>query len=203
MEAQELKHTVSGNLKSFAQANLKSGLYKILLPKGTTAWDISIQTYLVDQGCSAFLKLDSEPINYTSTTIDDTRKTLSGLVSGLTLGAYSPPNSGTIMISNTERPSKVKLDRDRWLFIYFDFPAGKALNVQSRIEVDAAAAPVADEKEVIILKLMQESGLVAGLLNLTGFTEAQLVERAISSGTWVAINKFYDLTRKNVSSGGE
>lgn len=202
MEVQELKHNTTGNLKSFAQANLKSGLYKILLPKGTTAWDISIQTYLVDQGCTAFLKIDSEPINYTSTTIDDTRKTLSGLVSGLTLGAYSPPNSGTIMISNTERPSKVKLDRDRWLFIYFDFPAGKALNVQSRIEVDAAA-PVADEKEVIILKLMQESGLVTGLLNLTGFTEAQLVERAISSGTWVAINKFYDLIRKNVSSGGE
>lgn len=201
MEAQELKHSSTGNLKSFAQANLKSGLYKILLPKGTTAWDISIQTYLVDQGCSAFLKLDSEPPNITDP-IDDTRETLSDLVFGLALNAYSPPNSGTIMISNTERPSKVKLHRDSWLFIRFDFPAGKALNVQSRIEVEAAA-PVADEKEVIILKLMQESGLVAGLLNLTGFTEAQLVERAISSGTWVAINKFYDLTRKNVSSGGE
>ena len=202
MEVQELKHNTTGNLKSFAQANLKSGLYKILLPKGTTAWDISIQTYLVDQACTAFLKLDSEPPNITSNAIDDTRKTLSWLVSGLALGAYSPPSSGTIMISNTERPSKVKLDRDRWLFIYFDFPAGKALNVQSRIEVEAAT-PVADEKEVIILKLMQESGLVAGLLNLTGFTEAQLVERAISSGTWVAINKFYDLSRKSISSGGE
>lgn len=201
MEAQELKHNTTGNLKSFAQANLKSGLYKILLPKGTTAWDISIQTYLVDDGCTAFLRLDNEP-EIINTAIDDTRKTLSELVSGLTLATYSPPNSGTIMISNTERPSKVKLDRDCWLFIYFDFPAGKALNVQSRIEVEAAA-PVADEKEVIILKLMQESGLVAGLLNLTGFTEAQLVERAISSGTWVAINKFYDLTRKNISSGGE
>ena len=181
-------------------ADMKSGTYKFLLPAGTLAWDISIQTYKYNEPCVAVLALDKDPGTQPSAEISDTRKTLYDLSKGLVLSAFSPEDSGTLMISNTERPSKVKLDQDRWLYINFNFPAGKALNVQSIVEIDAAAAqepktPTKDEK---IISLMQESGLVAGLLNLTGLTEAQLVSKALSSGTWLAINKFYDLVKKDI-----
>ena len=195
---QEIPQQKTGNRLLWKMPDMGSGKYKFLLPAGTTAWDISIQTYKYDQPCVASLALDKDPALFPAVEITDTRKTLSELLKGQVLSAFSPENSGTLMISNTERPSKVKLDQDRWLYINFNFPAGKALNVQSIIEIDPSVVqePKPVSKDEKIIALMQEAGLVAGLLELAGFSEAQLVERAISSGTWVALHKFYDLAKE-------
>jgi len=103
---QEIPQQKTGNRLLWKMPDMGSGKYKFLLPAGTTAWDISIQTYKYDQPCVASLALDKDPALFPAVEITDTRKTLSEILKGQVLSAFSPENSGTLMISNTE-PSTV------------------------------------------------------------------------------------------------
>ena len=45
---QELTHTRTGDTLRYKQADLPSGLYRILIPAGTHLWRTGVQTYLSD-----------------------------------------------------------------------------------------------------------------------------------------------------------
>lgn len=136
-----LTHTRTGNTLRNAQSGLPSGLYQILIPAGTHLWRTGVQTYLSDEPASALLSFDAPPIGPGEPCGPDTRNTLQRLWSGATLAFESPPRSGTLMISQPESTSTFRADRDRWLYLQLNFPAGKALGWQSQIDLHADAEP--------------------------------------------------------------
>ena len=137
----ELHHTRSGDTLRYAQSGLPSGLYRILIPAGTRLWRTGVQTYLSDEPASALASFDAQPIGPSEPCGPDTRDTLARLWAGATLSFYSPPGSGTLMLSQPESTSDFRADRDRWLYLQLNFPAGKALGWQSQIDLHADAAP--------------------------------------------------------------
>lgn len=143
-EAIELHHTLTGDTLRYAGNNTPSGLYKLLIPAGTSAWRVGVQTYRVDEVAIAVMRMDAPPVAAHSAPLDDTRRTLQRLWSGETLRAESPGNSGTLMISQPETGDPWRADRDRWLYIDVQFPAGRTLAWQSQVVLSEAPAPAID-----------------------------------------------------------
>ena len=137
----ELHHTRSGDTLRYAQSGLPSGLYRILIPAGTHLWRTGVQTYLSDEPASALASFDAPPAAPGEPCGPDTRDTLARLWAGATLAFESPARSGTLMLSQPESTSTFRADRDRWLYLQLNFPAGKALGWQSQIDLHADAAP--------------------------------------------------------------
>ena len=137
----ELHHTRSGDTLRHAQSGLPSGLYRILIPAGTHLWRTGVQTYLSDEPASAIASFDAPPTAPGEPCGPDTRDTLARLWAGATLAFESPPGSGTLSISAPDSASTFRADRDRWLYLQLNFPAGKALGWQSQIDLHADAAP--------------------------------------------------------------
>ena len=138
---QELQHTRSGDTLRHAQSGLPSGLYRVLIPVGTQLWRTGVQTYLSDEPASALASFDAPPTAPGEPCGPDTRDTLARLWAGATLAFESPARSGTLMLSQPESTSTFRADRDRWLYLQLNFPAGKALGWQSQIDLHADAAP--------------------------------------------------------------
>ncbi len=173
---QELTHTRTGDTLRHAQSGLPSGLYQILIPAGTHLWRTGVQTYLSDEPASALASFDAPPTGPGDPCGPDTRHTLARLWAGATLSFESPALSGTLMISQPESTSVFRADRDRWLFLQLNFPAGKALGWQSRIDLhaDAAPAPAPAQPEPSLelaqrtLDYAHRAGLVVALMQTSG-----------------------------------
>ena len=173
---QELTHTRTGDTLRNAQSGLTSGLYRILIPAGTHLWRTGVQTYLSDEPASALASFDAPPTGPGEPCGPDTRNTLARLWAGTTLAFESPARSGTLMISQPESTSVFRADRDRWLYLQLDFPAGKALGWQSQIDLhaDAAPAPAPTQPEPSLelaqrtLDYAHRAGLVKALMLTAG-----------------------------------
>lgn len=137
----ELIHTRTGNTCRYKQSDLPSGLYRILIPAGTHLWQVGINTYLSDDPASAYACFDKSPAEPYEDAGVDTRDVLARLWHGATLSFYGLPGAGALTMSQPERTSTFRADRDRWLYLQFNFPAGRALAVNSIIDLHADAAP--------------------------------------------------------------
>ena len=174
--AQELTHTRTGNTLRYKQADLPSGLYRILIPAGTLLWQVGINTYLSDEPASAYACFDKPPAEPYEDAGVDTRTVLERMWRGATLSFYGLPGAGALTMSQPERPSTFRADRDRWLYVQFNFPAGRALAVNSIIELhaDAAPAPAPAQPEPSLelaqrtLDYAHRAGLVKALMLTAG-----------------------------------
>ena len=174
---QELQHTRSGDTLRHAQSGLPSGLYRVMIPAGTHLWRTGVQTYLSDEPASALASFDAPPTGPGEPCGPDTRHTLARLWAGATLAFESPASSGTLMISQPESTSDFRAERDRWLYLQLNFPAGKALGWQSQIDLHADAAPAPApaplpepslELAQRTLALAHKAGLVVALMKTSG-----------------------------------
>lgn len=204
--AQELTHTRTGDTLRNAQSGLPSGLYRILIPAGTHLWRTGVQTYLSDEPASALASFDAPPTGPGEPCGPDTRNTLARLWAGATLAFDSPAHSGTLMISQPESTSVFRADRDRWLYLQLDFPAGKALGWQSQIDLHADAAPTpaptlpepSIELAQRTLALAHKAGLVAALMKTSGAqSDDALVDWMLRQGDlWFSLCRMVGLAEQ-------
>lgn len=188
----ELHHIRTGDTLRHAQADLPSGLYRIQIPAGTKLWRVSVQTYLFDAPARALLALDAPPVSPGTPAGPDTRDTLARLWAGATLAFEAPERSGGLSISQPESTSTFRADRDRWLYLSLDFPAGRVLSWQSQIEMhaDAAQPPtVSPELAQRTLAYAQQAGLIDALRKTSGTTtDDALIDWAMAQGDlWPSI----------------
>lgn len=184
----ELKHVISGNTMRCSEYNLKSGMYSIFIPSGTNLWRVGISTYLFDAPCTASARFDNPPAETGVPIGEDTRNTLERLWGGDTLEFYSPPGSGTLSISAPESTNTFITDRDRWLYINFDFPSGKALSFSSQITVKAVPTDVE-----VFLQQLHKAGLSQALYLLSGADNEQtFLNKVLDTGTWQALLNLRD-----------
>ena len=196
----ELHHTRSGDTLRYAQSGLPSGLYRILIPAGTRLWRTGVQTYLSDEPASALASFDAQPIGPSEPCGPDTRDTLARLWAGATLSFYSPPGSGTLMLSQPESTSDFRADRDRWLYLQLNFPAGKALGWQSQIDLHADAAPAPLPTPSLdlaqrTLSYAHKAGLVAALMHTSkARSDDELIEWMLAQGDlWFSLCRMVGL----------
>lgn len=197
----ELHHTRSGDTLRHAQADLPSGLYRILIPAGAKLWRVSVQTYLYDAPARALLAFDAPPVAPGTPAGPDTRDTLARLWAGATLAFDAPERSGGLSISQPQSTSTFKADRDRWLYLQLDFPAGRVLSWQSQIEMHADAAtapqsPVAPDLATRTLALAQQAGLIDALRKTAkAATDDELIDWAMAQGDlWPSICRLVEIT---------
>ena len=184
----ELIHTRTGDTLRNADHGLPSGLYRVLIPAGTHLWRVGVQTYLSDEPASALASFDAPPTAPGEPCGPDTRDTLARLWAGATLAFESPARSGTLMLSQPESTSDFRADRDRWLYLQLDFPAGKALGWQSQIDLraDAAPAPLPTPSLDLAqrtLSYAHKAGLVAALMHTSkARSDDELIEWMLAQG---------------------
>lgn len=198
-----LTHTRTGNTLRHAQSGLPSGLYRILIPAGTHLWRTGVQTYLSDEPASALASFDAPPTGPGEPCGPDTRNTLARLWAGATLAFESPPRSGTLMISQPESTSPFRADRDRWLYLQLNFPAGKALGWQSQIDLHADAAPAPQPEPSLelaqrTLALAHKAGLVVALMKTSGAqSDDALVDWMLRQGDlWFSLCRLVGLAEQ-------
>lgn len=196
----ELLHIRAGNTLRHAQADLPSGLYRIQIPAGTKLWRVSVQTYLYDAPARALLAFDAPPVAPGQPCGPDTRDTLARLWAGATLAFEAPERSGGLSISQPQSTSTFLADRDRWLYLSLDFPAGRVLSWQSQIEmhVDTATAPqspVAPDLATRTLALAQQAGLIDALRKMArATTDDELIDWAMAQGDlWPSICRLVEI----------
>ena len=197
----ELIHTRTGDTLRNAEHGLPSGLYRVLIPAGTKLWRVSVQTYLYDAPARALLAFDAPPVAPGTPAGNDTRDTLARLWAGATLAFEAPERSGGLSISQPESTSTFKADRDRWLYLSLDFPAGRVLSWQSQIEMHAGHAPapkptVSPELAQRTLALAQQAGLIDALRKMArATTDDELVNWAMAQGDlWPSICRLVGIT---------
>ena len=198
----ELLHVRSGDTLRHAQADLPSGLYRIQIPAGTKLWRVSVQTYLYDAPARALLAFDAPPVAPGTPAGPDTRDTLARLWAGATLAFEAPALSGGLSISQPEATSTFVADRDRWLYLSLDFPAGRVLSWQSQIELHAGQAPapapqpaVSPELAQRTLAYAQQAGLIDALRRTAGATtDDELIDWAMAQGDlWPSICRMVEI----------
>ena len=197
----ELHHVRAGNTLRHAQADLPSGLYRILIPAGAHLWRVGVSTYLHDAPARALAAFDAPPVAPTEPLGTDTRHTLERLWGGATLSFYSPPGSGTLSISAPESTSTFRADRDRWLYLQLEFPAGKALSFASQIVLHEAPKPEPLPEPSLelaqrTLALAQQAGLIDALRKMArATTDDELVNWAMAQGDlWPSICRLVEIT---------
>lgn len=200
---QELLHVRSGDTLRHAAHDLPSGQYRILIPAGTKLWRVSVQTYLYDAPARALLAFDAPPVAPGMPAGNDTRDTLARLWSGATLAFEAPERSGGLSISQPQSTSTFRADRDRWLYLSLDFPAGRVLSWQSQIEPHADQVPtpapqpaVSPELAQRTLAYAQQAGLIDALRRTAGATtDAELIDWAMAQGDlWPSICRLVEIT---------
>lgn len=198
MTAQELIHTRSGDTLRHAQSGLPSGLYRILIPAGTHLWRVGVQTYLSDDPASAIASFDAPPTAPGEPCGTDTRDTLARLWAGAALAFESPARSGTLMLSQPESTSTFRADRDRWLYLQLNFPAGKALGWQSQIDLHADAAPLPTPSLDLAqrtLSYAHKAGLVTALMHTSkARSDDELIDWMLAQGDlWFSLCRMVGL----------
>ena len=198
---QELTHTRAGDTLRHAQSGLPSGLYRVLIPAGTKLWRVSVQTYLYDAPARALLAFDAPPVAPGTPAGPDTRDTLARLWAGATLAFEAPERSGGLSISQPQSTSTFRADRDRWLYLSLDFPAGRVLSWQSQIEMHAGQVPaplptVSPDLAQRTLALAQQAGLIDALRKMArATTDDELVNWAMAQGDlWPSICRLVEIT---------
>lgn len=197
---QELHHTRSGDTLRHAQSGLPSGLYRVMIPAGTHLWRTGVQTYLSDEPAIAIASFDSPPTAPGEPCGPDTRDTLARLWAGATLAFESPARSGTLMLSQPESTSDFRADRDRWLYLQLNFPAGKALGLQSQIDLHADAAPAPLPTPSLdlaqrTLSYAHKAGLVAALMHTSkARSDDELIDWMLAQGDlWFSLCRMVGL----------
>lgn len=198
----ELIHARTGDTLRCAEHGLPSGLYRIHVPAGTHLWRVGISTYLHDAPARALAAFDAPPVAPTEPLGTDTRHTLERLWGGATLSFYSPPGSGTLSISAPENTSTFRADRDRWLYLQIEFPAGKALSFSSQIALHSDAAPKPEPLPEPSLELAQrtlafahKAGLVAVLMKAAGAqSDEELLDWMLRQGDlWFSLCRLVEV----------
>lgn len=198
----ELIHTRTGDTLRNAEHGLPSGLYRIRIPAGTHLWRVGISTYLHDAPASALAAFDAPPAAPGEPCGPDTRHTLERLWAGATLSFYSPPGSGTLSISAPDSASTFRADRDRWLYLQLEFPAGKALNFASQIVLHSDQVPAPQPLPTPSLELAQrtlayahKAGLVAALMRTAGAqSDEELIDWMLRQGDlWFSLCRLVEV----------
>lgn len=188
---QELIHVRTGDTLYHVHPLLKDGDYKILIPKGTHLWRVSVEPFKVAEPGQALIAFDAPPVGPGTPVGIDTRNTLERLWAGETLSFYSPPDSGALSLSTAESTSPFRADRDRWMYLHLDFPGVETLNWQSRIDLHAGTVPQAPhslpEPSLALaqrtLAYAHKAGLVAALMRTSGArNDDELVDWVLGQG---------------------
>ena len=203
---QELQHTRSGDTLRHAQSGLHSGLYRVMIPAGTHLWRTGVQTYLSDEPASALASFDAPPAAPGEPCGPDTRDTLARLWAGATLAFESPARSGTLMLSQPESTSDFRADRDRWLYLQLNFPAGKALGWQSQIDLHADAAPAPLPTPSLdlaqrTLSYAHKAGLVTALMHTSkARSDDELIDWMLRQGElWFSLCRLVGLAEQGTA----
>lgn len=186
----ELIHERYGNTLRFTSDTTRSGLYKLLIPQGARIWAVGVRTYRTDEPAEALIAMDAPPVGPGEPVGPDARTTLPRLWAGATLSFYSPPESGTLLISQREESSAFRADRDRWMYLQMSFPSGKVYSWDSQIELHADVSPEPPPLPEPSLELAHrtldyanKSGLTAALKKTSGSqTDEQLVDWMLRQG---------------------
>ena len=198
----ELLHIRAGETLRHAQADLPSGLYRILIPAGTHLWRVGVSTYLYNTPARGLAAFDAPPVAPGEPLGTGTQHTLERLWGGATLAFYSPENSGTLSLSAPESTSTFRADRDRWLYLQLEFPAGKALSFASQIVLHSDQAPtpapqpaVSPELAQRALAYAQQAGLIDALRRTSGATtDDELIDWAMAQGDlWPSICRMVEI----------
>lgn len=205
--ATELNFTRDGDTMRFARSDMDSGLYRILIPKGTHLWWVGITTYLVDEPATATAAFDAPPTGSAEPAGHDLRNTLQKLWDGATLSFYSPGNSGTLTMSAPESTSQFRADRDRWLYIQFSFPSGKVQKINSQIQLWPGEAPAPDPVPDLALAqrtldYAHRSGLVKALMLTAGArNDGELIDWMQRQGDlWFSLCRLADLAEQKAAT---
>lgn len=205
----ELIHERYSNVLVNTRPGLPDGDYKILIPRGTHFWRLSVEPYKSPEPGHALLAFDAPPIAPGTPAGTDTRETLARAWAGETLAFHGEPLGSSLTISTPEDTSTFRADRDRWLFLHIDFPGPTTLNWQSRIVLHAEATPPPpaptpppDGAEAHTLALVQKAGLDTALMKFGACTSTRdLIDRAIGDGVWAGLLQLVRLAASPSPSG--
>lgn len=121
-----------------------SGLYKVRIPAGARSWHLVTQTSSLPVPCSVVMSMDAPPDAARAVEVGpDYRNVLQRLWAGQTLRSDTPAQSGVLSVSQPEMGGAWRADRERWVYLQFDFGPYLCRSMQSQIDLhaDAARAP--------------------------------------------------------------
>lgn len=209
MTAIELIHTRTGDVLRYAspKEGVPSGLYKVRIPAGARSWHLVTQTGSLPVPCSVVMSMDAPPDAARAVDVGpDYRNVLQRLWAGQTLRSDTPAQSGVLSVSQPEMGGAWRADRERWVYLQFDFGPYLCRSMQSQIDLHADAAPApAPAQPEPSLELAQrtlgyatQSGLVAALMKTAGAqTEEQLIDWVRSQGDlWFSLCRMVGLAEQ-------
>ena len=178
--AQELIFDQAGTTLRYAspKEGVPSGLYKVRIPAGARSWHLVTQTGSLPVPCSVVMSMDAPPDAASAVDVGpDYRTVLQRLWAGETLRSETPAQSGVLSVSQPEMGGAWRADRERWVYLQFDFGPYLCRSMQSQIDLHADAAPAPAptplpepslELAQRTLALAHKAGLVVALMKTSG-----------------------------------
>lgn len=178
--AQELIFDQAGTTLRYAspKEGIPSGAYKVRIPQGAQAWHLVTQTGSLPVPCSVIMSMDAPPDALRAVEVGhDYRNVLQRLWAGETLRSDTPAESGVLSVSQPEAGGAWRADRERWVYLQFDFGPYRCRSMQSQIDLHSDAAPTPapaplPEPSLAIaqrtLALAHQAGLVVALMKTSG-----------------------------------
>jgi hypothetical protein len=140
----ELEFKRVGNALRYAspQEGIPSGTYQVRIPQGAQSWHLVTQTGSLPVPCSVVMSMDAPPDATRAVDVGpDFRNVLQRLWEGQTLRSETPAQSGVLSVSQPEMGGAWRADRERWVYLQFDFGPYLCRSMQSQIDMPADAAP--------------------------------------------------------------
>lgn len=207
--SQELTHKQSGNALHYAspEEGTPSGLYKIRIPKGAQSWFLVTQTGNLPVPCSVVMSIDTPPDAARAVEVGpDYRTVLQRLWAGEALRSDTPANSGVLSVSASERGAW-RADRERWVYLQFDFGPYKCRSMQGRIDLHADAVTEQPDIDAALLERTRQyvnaSGYTDAIRAFGGFgpgEDAALVAKATSCGLVKALTDMVRMAEQSAAS---
>lgn len=134
------------------------------------------QTGSLPVPCSVVMSMDAPPDAARAIEVGpDYRNVLQRLWAGQTLRSDTPEQSGVLSVSQPEMGGAWRADRERWVYLQFDFGPYLCRSMQSQIDLHADATPAPSPQPEPSLELAQrtlayahKAGLVVAFMKTSG-----------------------------------
>lgn len=208
MTAIELSHARTGDTLRYAspKEGVPSGLYKVRIPAGARSWHLVTQTGSLPVPCSVVMSMDAPPDAARAIEVGpDYRNVLQRLWAGQTLRSDTPEQSGVLSVSQPEMGGAWRADRERWVYLQFDFGPYLCRSMQSQIDLHADAAPAPSPQPEPSLELAQrtlayahKAGLVVAFMKTSGAqSDDALVDWMLRQGDlWFSLCRMVGLAEQ-------